>query len=117
MTSWLHEERLNAVHRVVQESGAARVLDLGCGDGDLFVRLVEDPRYDEVVGIDICPASLARLRKRLATCTLRVPRLDLREASMIAPPPDLDVFDCALLVETIEHLDPDHLSKLERALF
>ena len=68
MTSWLHEERLNAVHRVVQASGTARVLDLGCGDGDLFVRLVEDPRYEEMVGIDLCRASLGRLRQRLKNC-------------------------------------------------
>lgn len=26
-------------------------------------------------------------------------------------------FDCAILIETIEHLDPGHLSKLEQALF
>ena len=117
MTSWHHEERLNAVHRVVQASGTARVLDLGCGDGDLFVRLVEDPRYEELVGIDVCPAALGRLRQRLTACDLRVPRLDLREASMTEPPPDLEGFDCAILIETIEHLYPGHLSKLEQALF
>ncbi len=117
MTSWLHEERLKAVLAVMQASGAARVLDLGCGDGDLFVRLVEDPRYEELVGIDVCRASLGRLRQRLTEHDLRVARLDLREASMIEPPADLEGFDCALLVETIEHLDPGHLSKLEQALF
>lgn len=117
MTSWHHEERLKAVHDVVRASGAARVLDLGCGDGDLFVRLVEDPRYEELVGIDICRASLDRLRGRLKTCDLRIPRLDLREASMIEPPADLEGFDCAVLVETIEHLNPGDLSKLEQALF
>lgn len=117
MTSWLHEERLNAVHGVVQASGTARVLDLGCGEGDLFVRLVEDPRYEELVGIDVCRSSLDRLRARLAECDLRVRRLDLREASMTEPPRDLEGFDCAILIETIEHLDPGQLSKLERALF
>lgn len=117
MTSWHHEERLTAVLGVVRQSGAARVLDLGCGDGDLFVRLVEDPRYEELVGLDVCRAALDRLRGRLKACDLRVPRLDLREASMTEPSPDLAGFDCALLVETIEHLDPGHLSKLEQALF
>lgn len=117
MTSWLHEQRLDAVHRVLEASGTTRVLDLGCGDGDLFVRLVEDPRYEELVGIDVCRASLGRLRQRLTACDLRVPRLDLREASMTDPPPDLEGFDCAMLIETIEHLDPGHLSKLEQALF
>lgn len=117
MTSWLHEERLEAVHAVVRASAAARVLDLGCGDGDLFVRLVEDPRHEKLVGVDICRASLDRLRRRLAVDNLRTDRIDLREASMTAPPADLEGFDCAILIETIEHLDPGQLSKLEQALF
>lgn len=117
MTSWLHEERLEAVNAVVRQSGATRVLDLGCGDGDLFVRLAAQPGLAELVGVDICRASLARLRARLAACDLRVPRIDLRETSMTDPGPDLAGFDCAILIETIEHIDPGLLSKLERALF
>jgi len=117
MTSWHHEERLSAVSRIVRDSGAARVLDLGCGDGDLFVRLALDPALSELVGVDLCRASLDRLRGRLAAMEARVPRIDLREASMTDSTPDMAGFDCAVLVETIEHIDPDSLSKLERALF
>lgn len=117
MTSWLHEERLEAVQGVVRASGAVRVLDLGCGDGDLFVRLVEDPRYEELVGVDVCRASLDRLRARLAAANLCTRHVALCEASMTEARPDLEGFDCAILVETIEHIDPDQLSKLERALF
>lgn len=117
MTSWLHEERLTAVETVVRETGSLRVLDLGCGDGDLFVRLARQPGLHELVGLDICRAALDRLRTRLAACTAVVPRIDLRQASMTAPAPDLAGFDCALLIETIEHIDPDRLSKLERAVF
>lgn len=117
MTSWLHEERLIAVDRVLRESGARRVLDLGCGDGDLFMRLVTRDGLEELVGIDLCRVSLDRLRAKLATCDVRVSRIDLREASMTEPAADLAGFDCAMLVETIEHIDPDQLSKLERALF
>jgi SAM-dependent methyltransferase len=117
MTSWLHEERLQAVHTVVRDSGAARVLDLGCGDGDLFVRLAREPALAELVGMDVCRASLMRLRGRLAACSPCVPRIDLREASMTEPAPDLAGFDCAILVETIEHIAPDRLSRLERAVF
>ena len=117
MTSWMHEERLTAVAGVVRDSAAARVLDLGCGDGDLFVRLACAPGVTDLVGLDLCGASLDRLRSRLAACTPLVPRIDLREASMTEPTPDLAGFDCAVLVETIEHIDPAHLSKLEQALF
>lgn len=117
MTSLLHEERLEAVQAVLRESAAARVLDLGCGDGDLFVRLAKDPRYTRLVGIDVCRASLDRLRRRLAPDEGAPRRIDLRLASMTAPPLDLAGFDCALLIEVIEHLDPRHLSGLEQALF
>ncbi|GGD28114.1 methyltransferase domain-containing protein [Sinisalibacter lacisalsi] len=117
MTSWLHEERLQAVQRVVRACGATRLVDLGCGDGDLFVRLAVEPGLDALVGVDICPVSLERLKTRLKALDERGPRIELREASMTEPAPDLAGFDCAILVETIEHIDPDRLSQLERALF
>lgn len=117
MTSWLHEERLTAVMAVVRQSGASRLLDLGCGDGDMFVRLATEPGLTELVGVDICRSSLARLRGRLAACAESVPRIVLREGSMTEATPDLAGFDCAILIETIEHVDPSHLSRLEHALF
>ena len=117
MTTWHHEERLLAVQTQVRDSGAARVLDLGCGDGDLFVRLAAAPGITHLVGLDICAASLERLRARLAKLEVRVPHLEIRHGSMTAPDPDLAGFDCAVLVETIEHINPDRLSVLERALF
>lgn len=117
MTTWHHEERLRAVQDVVRKSGSSRVIDLGCGGGDLFVRLASEPSLVELVGIDICRASLDRLRDRLAANVRVGPRIQLREASMIEPLSDEAGFDCAILVETIEHIDPSHLSKLERALF
>ncbi len=117
MTSWLHEERLDAVLSVLRRTGAARLLDLGCGDGDLLLRLAVEPWPREIVGIDVCTASLDRLRRRLTAIDARVPKIVLREASMTMPAPDLAGFDCAVLIETIEHLWPDSLSQLERALF
>ena len=117
MTSWLHEERLQAVIAEVRDSGASRVLDLGCGDGDMFVRLAGEQGISELVGVDICRASLERLRERLAKADRVVPHIDVREGSMTDPSPAMTGFDCAMLIETIEHIDPDQLSKLERAVF
>ncbi|MDZ4134632.1 MAG: class I SAM-dependent methyltransferase [Paracoccaceae bacterium] len=105
------------MQEVVRKSGSARVLDLGCGAGDLLVRLAIEPALVELVGIDICRASLDRLRDRLGTGKPSVLDIDLREASMTHPTPDLAGFDCAILIETIEHIDPDELSKLECAVF
>ena len=117
MTNWLHEERLEASHAVVRASGAASVLDLGCGDGDFFVRLAQSGGIERLVGLDICAASLARLRQRLARTPPRVPVVELRRASMTQADPSLAGFDCAVLIETIEHIDPGCLSQLERAVF
>lgn len=117
MTTWLHEERLSAVQTAVRDCAAARVVDLGCGDGDLFVRLAVEPGLRDLTGLDICAASIARLQARLDAIGALGPRVEIRLASMTEPAPDLSGIDCAVLVETIEHIDPAHLSRLERAVF
>lgn len=118
MTTWLHEQRLAAAREVVLESGASSVLDLGCGDGDLMVRLVDEPGIQRIVGIDLCQAALDRLRARLAAMEGEGPRkVDLIRGSMSDEDPALAGFDCAVLIETIEHVEPDRLSGLERTVF
>ena len=118
MTSWLHEQRLVGVHQAVRECGARTVLDLGCGDGDFLIRLVTEPQVERVVGIDLSLDALGRLRARLGALNgAASARVDLVHGSMTEPRPDLAGFDCATLVETIEHLDPGRLSVLERAVF
>jgi 2-polyprenyl-3-methyl-5-hydroxy-6-metoxy-1,4-benzoquinol methylase len=117
MTSWLHEERLKAAESAVAFSGAKSVLDLGCGDGDLFVRLAVQPGIERLLGLDICAASLERLQARLQKLPLRASGIELRRASMIEGGTDLAGFDCAVLLETFEHIDPSRLSQLERAVF
>ncbi len=117
MTTWLHEQRLEAVHEAIRESGAQSVLDLGCGDGDLFLRLAREPAIGRLLGIDICATALDRLRHRLKGVEVRVPEIELRIASFTDHTPTLAGFDCALLVETIEHIDPDRLGQLEYAVF
>lgn len=117
MTTWLHEQRLEAAHAAVLEADARSVLDLGCGDGDLFLRLAAEPTIRQLVGIDICAASLARLKARLDKQPASTATVELRRASMTEGDPALAGFDCAVLIETIEHIDPSHLSRLERAVF
>lgn len=93
------------------------MLDLGCGDGDLLLRLAQEPQIRQIVGIDIDRAALDRLRARLDSQTEPV-RADIRlvHSSMTDANPDLTGFDCAVLLETIEHLDPERLSVLEQSL-
>jgi small RNA 2'-O-methyltransferase len=118
MTTWLHEQRLEGVHTVVRTCGARSVLDLGCGDGDMLVRLAVDPRIEQIVGVDICGDSLGRLRNRLSTLDRNATTdVDLVQASIVETGARFGGFDCAILIETIEHIDPDRLTMLERAVF
>ncbi|MDP5333978.1 MAG: methyltransferase domain-containing protein [Paracoccaceae bacterium] len=116
MSTWWHQARLDAVLGALQALGAARVLDLGCGSGDLMLPLLDQPGIARIVGLDLDRIALDRCRERVA----RHPRgalAEVREGSMTAPHPDLAGFDCACLVETIEHLPPAQLPALERAVF
>jgi len=118
MTTWIHERRLTAVLDAVRRSGARTVLDLGCGDGDLVVRLAAEPRIETVVGVDRCGAALDRLRARLVRSEPPPSALvELVQASMTDAAASKAGFDCAVLVEAIEHIDPDRLSVVERAVF
>ena len=116
MTTWLHQERLNAVLRIIRESKAKTILDLGCGSGDLLLRLLEDPQITRIAALDISTEALARLRTRLAQQGGDA-RVELIHGSMTRPDPRLAGFDCAILIETIEHLHPADLPALERSLF
>ncbi len=105
---------MDAVLEVVVGSGARRILDLGCGDGDLLVRLARQPTIEHILGVDLCPLALRRLAERLAaTADQQVASVQLLHGSMLEPSAAFAGFDCALLVETIEHVDSDRLSLLE----
>ena len=118
MTTALHEERLAAVLAAVAETGARTVLDLGCGAGDLVLRLAEQPEILRITGIEIDAARLRLAQERLKDLprTARM-RVQLACASLTQAHPVLGGYDCACLVEVIEHLPPADINRLERAVF
>lgn len=114
----LQDERMRSVLAQLLGSGARSVLDLGCGPGDLLVRLVEEAQFERIVGIDLSAAELAIARERLQLHLAQdPPRIELRQASFTDARAGLQGFDAAALVETIEHVDPNRLSDIERAVF
>lgn len=118
MTTAMHAERLDAVLAVLRACGAATVADLGCGDGPLLLRLAQETGIGRVVGLDSSREALETLRERLRRQPPQVRgKVDFVHGSMIECGRALAGFDAAILVETIEHLDPDRLSALERAVF
>ena len=115
----LHAERLEVVFGVLKASGAARVLDLGCGEGKLSRLLLNDAQFSAVVGTDVSRRELERARKhlRLDDHERLAKRMTLLHTSLLYRDPRLLGFDAAALVEVVEHLEPARLKVFERVLF
>ncbi|MFL6234446.1 MAG: 3' terminal RNA ribose 2'-O-methyltransferase Hen1 [Thermoanaerobaculia bacterium] len=116
----LHDQRLDLVAAVLHESGARRVVDLGCGDGKLLKRLLADPQFAEIVGMDVDSRSLAIARDRLDLDRLpprQRERIQLLHGSLLYRDRRLAGYDAAAVVEVVEHLDPPRLAAFERVVF
>ncbi|PWE32061.1 methyltransferase type 12 [Maritimibacter sp. 55A14] len=118
MTTHLHAERLAAVRAALAAAGARRVLDLGCGRGDLLFPLAESGAVAQITGLEPSPTARGALRARLARSSPQAQRrVTLLAGSALDLPPGLEGHDAAVLVEVIEHLPPERLSQLEQSVF
>lgn len=104
--------------RELLQCGARSVLDLGCGPGELLLRLAREPQFERIVGLDISPDALQEARRLLqALPRAEAKRVELIEASFATPDPRFAGFDAAAMVETLEHIDAHRLSSVELAVF
>ncbi|MFF4378542.1 3' terminal RNA ribose 2'-O-methyltransferase Hen1 [Kitasatospora sp. NPDC001547] len=116
----LAEQRRTAILAALRETGAARVADLGCGQGELIGDLLKDARFTGILGVDVSARAL-----RAASRKLGLERLSERQAARVAlvqgaltyTDARLKGFDAAVLCEVIEHLDLPRLPALEYAVF
>ncbi len=119
-TTKLKEVRRDAVLAALRDVGARRVVDLGCGEGYYLHALLEDPAFTEIVGVDVSVPTLERARQRLGLerrSDRQRDRVTLRQSSATYRDDTLAGYDALLLVEVIEHVDPDRLPALERNVF
>ncbi len=116
----LHEQRLELVRAVLRESGATSILDLGCGEGRLLRRLLEERQFTRIVGMDVSYRSLEIAADRLKLDRMAArqrERITLLHGSLVYRDARLAGFDAAAVMEVIEHLDPPRLAAFERVAF
>ncbi|MFD5710130.1 3' terminal RNA ribose 2'-O-methyltransferase Hen1 [Streptomyces pharetrae] len=113
-------QRRDAIVAALTEAGAARVLDLGCGEGHLVQTLLKDPRFTEIVGVDVSMRALTIASRRLKLDRMgerQASRVRLFQGSLAYTDGRLKGYDVAVLSEVVEHLDLPRLPALEYAVF
>ncbi|HTV49370.1 MAG TPA: 3' terminal RNA ribose 2'-O-methyltransferase Hen1 [Phycisphaerae bacterium] len=116
----LNEQRLGAVLAVLKNSGAKRILDLGCGEGKLLRLLLAERQFEQILGMDVSYRVLEIARDRLHLDSMpdkQRMRINLIHGSLNYRDKRLEGFDAASVVEVIEHLDSPRLAAFERVLF
>lgn len=116
----LGDHRIRAVVRVLADSGALRVLDLGCGEGRLIEALLRLPQISEIVGVDVSVEALNRAERRIGL--ERMPdrqrqRVKLLQGALTYRDARIGGYDAAAVIEALEHLEPARLGAFEQMLF
>ncbi len=138
----LHDQRLLAARDALITSGVRSVVDLGCGEGKLIALLLNAPQFARITGMDVSPRELSRARRklRLEEIPRRAERVTLLQGSLAYRDARLaghdaaavvevtsteptratkryGPFDAAVLMEVLEHIEPNRLPQVERNVF
>jgi 3' terminal RNA ribose 2'-O-methyltransferase Hen1 len=113
-------QRRQAILAVLRELDAKRVGDFGCGSGALTRALLADEQIETIVAVDVSARALQIAARNLALD--RMPdrqreRLKIFQSALTYRDDRLAGLDAAVLMEVIEHLEPERLPALERAVF
>ena len=116
----LNQQRLDAVIEQLNQIGARRIVDLGCGGGKLVQRILSDTKADKVVGVDVSYRALQGAARRLHLDTMaprQRERVEIVHGALTYRDSRLNGFDAATIIEVIEHLDQPRLDAFERVVF
>jgi 2-polyprenyl-3-methyl-5-hydroxy-6-metoxy-1,4-benzoquinol methylase len=109
--SWGYEY-LSYIDFVAQQAtgiGFSSLLDVGCGDGRLLADLYENYSERRLVGLDYSARAIGLARAMAAGPEFVVG--DVSDESLFE-----EKFDVVTLVETLEHIPPDHVASFVAAL-
>ncbi|WP_025155492.1 3' terminal RNA ribose 2'-O-methyltransferase Hen1 [Leifsonia aquatica] len=116
----LNQQRAEAVLTALRDVGATSVGDIGCGPGALLARLAVDPTIRRIVGTDVSGAALVRAADRLGLAErsdAERSRIQLLTSSVTYQDDRIAGLDALVLMEVVEHVEPDRLDALERSVF
>lgn len=109
---------MTAVVQALLRAGATSVIDLGCGTGVLLERLAKLCVFTRLAGVDRSMEALGAAERRLdREGLLESGRVSLHYGSFEDPDGRRASYDAAVMLETIEHVDPGRLSAVEQVLF
>jgi SAM-dependent methyltransferase len=97
----------DTLRRLVRQTGARQVHEVGCGEGFLTRQLAADGY--EVRGSDLSPATIAEARRRSAGIT---PPIAFQVADLYRLDPGRDAAELIICCEVLEHL-PDAARALD----
>ena len=116
----LNTQRLGSVVAALKSHGAKRVIDIGCGEGNLMNLLVKERQFTHITGVDVSHEALERAADKLkleragdAMCE----RIQLIQGLLTYKDARFSDYDAACVIEVIEHLDIPRLAAFERVLF
>jgi len=116
----LNLQRLGSVVAALKSHGAKRVIDIGCGEGNLLSLLVQERQFTHITGVDVSHVALVRAADKLklerAGDAMRE-RIQLIQGSLTYKDSRFADYDAACVIEVIEHLDIPRLAAFERVLF
>ncbi|WP_265445548.1 3' terminal RNA ribose 2'-O-methyltransferase Hen1 [Acetivibrio straminisolvens] len=116
----LNQQRLGTVVAVLKSVNAKRVIDIGCGEGNLLSLLMKDKTFEQITGVDVSYSVLERAKDKLKIDRLpemQRKRINLFQGSLVYRDKRFSGYDAATVIEVIEHLDENRLKAFEKVLF
>lgn len=116
----LNTLRMETVKNAVLASGASTVIDLGCGECRLTSLLLNEQQIKKITACDVMVSTLEKAAQKLHLDRMqpyRRDKLTLMQASLTYRDRRFEGFDCACVIEVIEHIEPARIPAFERSVF